>query len=392
MFAKTRRGKQRLPSYAQRLITQNQQDSDPSKYILSLMTKEPHDTIFVFKWIGVFVSTATLVFSSFVFIDLASGAPLNSNQGYSGNVQNMQLLQPRIGVEILEPMGGADDMLAEEDALIPNISTITDTDYKIENTCNPRNDSIEIYKVREGDTISDIAKMFCVSVDTIRWANNVNKNIRIGQELTILPISGVMHDVEKGDTIAKIAKKYGGSTEAVMAYNNISEDTILTTEMSIIVPNGKKTSVSTSSGTKVVSSGSSLAQTATPGYFIKPASGKITSGFGYRTDPITGAKRFHSGVDIANDIGATVMAAASGRVIEVRASGWNGGYGKKIVILHGDGSKTLYAHLNSIDVSVGDIVDQGEKIGTIGRTGRVTGSHLHLEVISKTGKNLKPVF
>lgn len=356
------------------------------------MTHKSEDAIFMFRWIGLFISTVMLVFSSFVFIEPASGAPLPKPQGYAGNVQNMKLLQSPMGVEIIEPMGGGDDIMVEDDALSPNISTITDTDYKIENTCNPRNDSIEIYKVREGDTISDIAEMFCISVDTIKWANDIDRNIRPGQELTILPVSGVMHDIEKGDTIAKIAKKYGGSVEAVLAYNNLSPDDELRAEMSIIVPNGKMPrTVKVSSGTKVATSNVSTQSTAS-GYFIRPASGRNTSGYGYRTDPLTGAKRFHNGVDIANDIGTTIMAAAGGRVIEARNSGWNGGYGKKVVILHGDGSKTLYAHLNNVVVSVGDMVDQGQKIGEMGRTGRVTGVHLHFEVIGKNGKNLKPNF
>jgi len=303
----------------------------------------------------------------------------------------MRLLQSGLGVSLIDPAGGADDILIEGGALSPSVSTITDTAYKIENICNPRNDSIEIYKVRSGDTISGIAKMFCVSENTIRWANGINKTLRVGQELTILPISGVMHDVEKGDTIAKIARTYKGDVDAILAYNNLSRDDVLGTEMSIIIPNGKKPAVKRAPS-RVSSPSRFVSAPAASGYYSRPAYGKITSGFGMRRDPITGARRYHKGVDISGSRGSAIFAAAEGTVvIEARHFGWNGGYGKKVVIMHGNGTKTLYAHMNSVSVKVGDLVKQGQVIGTMGKTGRVTGVHLHFEVI-KNNTNLKPVF
>lgn len=113
------------------------------------------------------------------------------------------------------------------------------------------------------------------------------------------------------------------------------------------------------------------------GSFRKPAQGGITSGFGYRIHPIYRYRRFHSGVDISTPYGAAIVAAATGQVIY---AGWRSGYGKTIMIDHGGGLVTLYAHLARIEVSEGEIVTVGERIGSADSTGLSTGNHLHFEV------------
>lgn len=107
------------------------------------------------------------------------------------------------------------------------------------------------------------------------------------------------------------------------------------------------------------------------------ASQDITSGFGWRTHPITGEQKFHEGIDIAGAFGDAVNAAAAGTVFQ---AGWNGGYGNCVQIDHGNGLTTLYGHLSAIDVAVGQIVSAGQKIGEIGSTGDSTGPHLHYGV------------
>ncbi len=108
-----------------------------------------------------------------------------------------------------------------------------------------------------------------------------------------------------------------------------------------------------------------------------------TSNFGYRTDPITGARgAFHSGIDIAAPGGTDILASADGIVI---AAQWVNGYGNYVIIDHGTGDKgktiwTLYAHMSKITASNGDHVKAGDKIGEVGSTGRSTGNHLHFEV------------
>ena len=117
--------------------------------------------------------------------------------------------------------------------------------------------------------------------------------------------------------------------------------------------------------------------TAPSGKFMWPAAGWIKSGFGYRIHPIFGTNRFHSGIDIVAPYGALVKAADGGEVIQ---AGYFGGYGNSIMVYHGGGFATWYAHLSSIRVSVGQFVDRGQVIGLVGSTGWSTGPHLHFEV------------
>ncbi len=114
------------------------------------------------------------------------------------------------------------------------------------------------------------------------------------------------------------------------------------------------------------------------GTFIRPVPGSITSGFGYRTDPVTGATAYHSGIDIGASCGTPIKAAGTGSVI---SAGFNsGGYGNMTLINHGNGLSTLYGHQSSIIVSAGQSVSQGQVIGYVGSTGKSTGCHLHFEV------------
>jgi murein DD-endopeptidase MepM/ murein hydrolase activator NlpD len=114
------------------------------------------------------------------------------------------------------------------------------------------------------------------------------------------------------------------------------------------------------------------------GTFIWPVSGPITSPFGYRTDPVTGATAFHAGIDIGASCGTPIKAAGTGVILE---AGFNsGGYGNMTLINHGAGLSTLYGHQSSIIVSVGQSVTQGQVIGYVGSTGKSTGCHLHFEV------------
>ena len=121
--------------------------------------------------------------------------------------------------------------------------------------------------------------------------------------------------------------------------------------------------------------------------FIWPASGRFTSPFGYRIHPISRTRRMHTGIDIANSSGTNIAASQNGKVI---SAGYKGTYGNLVVIKHGNGMETAYAHLSRISVSVGDVVTQGQSIGKMGSTGGSTGSHLHFE-IRKNGTAVNPM-
>jgi murein DD-endopeptidase MepM/ murein hydrolase activator NlpD len=132
------------------------------------------------------------------------------------------------------------------------------------------------------------------------------------------------------------------------------------------------------------SRGAALAeQTLEPG---TDEASKVSSAYGWRSDPFTGMSKFHGGIDLRAAYGQTVPAAADGRVV---SAGEQGAYGLSIVIEHSTGLQTRYAHLSAIDVAVGDSIQQGQEIGRVGQTGRATGPHLHFEVI-QDGRRVDP--
>ena len=121
-----------------------------------------------------------------------------------------------------------------------------------------------------------------------------------------------------------------------------------------------------------------------PGFAIGSGAG---SRFGNRVHPVLGGTRFHSGIDIPAPSGTQVLAANGGTVV---SAGWNGGYGNAVVIDHGGGYASLYAHLTSFSVSVGQTVMRGDQIGRVGSTGMSTGPHLHFEIL-RNGRHIDPM-
>lgn len=120
--------------------------------------------------------------------------------------------------------------------------------------------------------------------------------------------------------------------------------------------------------------------------FGRPASGSVSSRFGYRKSPFSETREFHGGVDFRGKTGDEVVTTADG---VVEKAGYAKGYGKRVIVKHKKGYKTLYGHLSSIEVTKGQKVEAGEKIGEIGSTGRSTGPHLHYEII-RYGRRINP--
>jgi murein DD-endopeptidase MepM/ murein hydrolase activator NlpD len=238
------------------------------------------------------------------------------------------------------------------------------------------------YQVQEGDTVASIAKKYGVSEDTIRWQNSlVRDKIKVGQTLQILAVSGVAHKVQKGDTVYSIAKKYDSEAQAVVdfPFNTFSNDETfeLAIGQTVIVPEGimpegalatpRPRQITPDAGTVVAS-----------GQFVWPTQGTITQRFAW----------YHPGLDIANRSTPLVVAADAGRVTFAGGSG--GGYGNMVMIDHGNGYITRYAHLSQVMVINGQSVGRGSTIGRMGSTGRSSGPHLHFEIFS-SGTRLSPL-
>lgn len=245
-------------------------------------------------------------------------------------------------------------------------------------------DEVITYRVEKGDTLSTIAKKFGISVDTIKWINNLTSdNLTVEDELKILPVTGVLHKVAKGDTVYTIAKKYDTEAQKIadFPFNEFAnpETFSLVAGQLLIVPDGVRPSQRPPARKAVY-----LAQgpvKVSGGGFTWPVSG-IVSQF---------AAWYHMAIDITSSVGTPVVAAQSGTVVKAVSGVWDGGYGTSVVVDNGGGFQTLYAHLSGLNVSAGDEVAAGGTVlGWIGMTGRTTGPHVHFE-IRKNGTLVNPL-
>ncbi len=285
------------------------------------------------------------------------------------NPQNMKILKAVVNPDLNQKSSAPHQILASGDALVAEIGpagTIFDINTNL-------NTEISLYVVRDGDTLSEIASMFDVSVNTILWANDLEKNsvLREGQTLVILPITGIQHLVKKGDTIKTIVKYYKADLNEVLRYNGLSSNSPLAEGSTIIIPEAEPTAnqSSSSSGRNSRSSFSKLPSYS--GYYMRPIVG------GRKSQRLHG----HNAVDLAAPIGTPIYSAAGGVVIISKMNGgWHGGYGNYVVISHPNGTQTLYSHNMVNFVFVGDTVGKGDMIAKIGVTGNTTGPHVHFEI------------
>lgn len=273
-------------------------------------------------------------------------------------------------------------MAQENSVLAASVVPVTSISEK------PR-DKIIDYEVQPGDTISSIALKYDIDADTIKWANDLSDidSVKPGQKLKILPVSGVAHVVQSGDTIYSVADRYKANPQAIVdwPYNPFKDETFkLQVGDLLIVPEGVPPTkaapkrpepqyIAQGKATKPVTQGTDTRSDNQktpqgPLGFIWPVAGMLSQGF----------SRYHSGVDLAGPIGSPIAAAAGGTVASVAQERW--GYGWHVVVDHGNGRSTLYAHLSQINVSPGQKISQGQTVGLRGNTGRSTGPHLHFEV------------
>ncbi len=240
----------------------------------------------------------------------------------------------------------------------------------------PRDEGLwyQVYVVKKGDIPGLIAEAFGVTVDTLVSFNDIRNTraIAIGARLKIPNMNGILHEAASGETVESVAARYSISPERVAEVNRLSSGE-LREGRKLFLPDARL---------------SSFALREINGDLFKwPLRGWITSWYGWRNDPFSGTRTFHTGLDIGAAHGAPVRAAMEGRV---STTGYNAVSGNYVIIAHHSGYASMYAHLDSIDVRKGQAVSIGTRIGTVGNTGYSTGSHLHFTVL-KHGRTINPM-
>ena len=243
----------------------------------------------------------------------------------------------------------------------------------------PRSETVE-YEIQTGDTLSSIGEKFGISTETIKWENNLDgvdvNQLKPGQTLKILPVSGVSHVVKSGDSLESLAKKYSANEQAIVdfPFNGVPDDFKLKVGQVLIIPDGSPPEVKASPKKpqpQFLAKGPKSPVFSAPfgAQFIWPAGGQLSQYFAW----------YHPGIDIANRAAPGIAASDGGTVL---IAGWpdGQGYGNRVVVDHGNGYRSMYAHLSNVYVSVGESVSRGQLIGQMGSTGRSTGVHLHLEI------------
>lgn len=313
------------------------------------------------------------IFSSIgsLFKDSKVGA-----MGATENSQNMAILEAPLNTNPTALYNKTDIIIEDSTALVSEHGPSgSSADVSVIKSFG----QISVYIVKNGDSISTIAKLHDVSVNTVLWANNLTKTsiLKEGQTLVILPISGVNHKVAKDETLSGIIAKYKADMDEVLSYNDLTINSKLKVGQEIIIPD---VDVAEPASSGIANNGSSRylggGGPNYVGYYIRPLKG------GVKTQSLHG----WNAVDLAAPIGTPIYASASGEVVISSSNGsWNKGYGNYVVINHKNGTQTIYGHTSKNLVSVGDIVEQGEPIALVGSTGKSTGPHLHFEV--RGGKN-----
>lgn len=251
--------------------------------------------------------------------------------------------------------------------------------FETQESIKPRSEVVT-YTVQKGDTLSAVAEKFNISSDTIKWENGLRGDaISVGDELRILPVTGIAHKVSRNDTIYTIAKKYDANAQAIVdfPFNDFADPQTFSLVIGqiVIVPDG-------------------VQPAAQPTYIRRQpfiATGPVSvSGAGF-TWPVRGTLNqyyswYHQGIDIGAGLGTPIVSSTDGVVAAVYPGGWNGGYGVHVIISGSNGYTTLYAHMSGLNVSAGQSVSAGSTVlGWVGLTGRTTGPHLHFEIRGSGG-------
>jgi len=230
-----------------------------------------------------------------------------------------------------------------------------------------------VYRVARGDTLSEISDGFDLSLDTIVSFNGIEnaRSLQPGALLKIPNHSGILYAAKQGDDVATVAAAHEISADRVIEVNGLMSESLEPGRL-LFLPDAHLASI------KLREISGDL--------FKWPVRGWITSWYGWRNDPFTGARRFHNGLDIGVNEGTQLKAPMDGRVAE---TGWSEGSGNYVLLSHHAGWTSFYGHLESVAVKRGQRVAVGTLLGRSGSTGRSTGPHLHFSVF-KNGRAANP--
>lgn len=235
----------------------------------------------------------------------------------------------------------------------------------------------QTYTVKAGDTISGIAKRFNLSnISTLIAINDIKnvRSLRSGQKIRIPSVDGLTHIVKSGESLSGIADKYKTSLVTLLDVNDLTTELVKKGDV-LFIPGATMDATALSEAL---------------GELFKDPLGvswRMSSPYGYRPDPFTGVRSFHTGIDMVAPLGTSIKASMTGKVA---AAGYNQVYGNYVIVSHSGGYQTLYAHMTTILVKLGQNVNQGSVLGKLGSTGYSTGPHLHFSVY-KNGQLINPL-
>ena len=235
-----------------------------------------------------------------------------------------------------------------------------------------------VYRVKKDDYIGNIAKQYGVTEDTIISVNGVKQSrlIQIGDYFKIPSMPGIMYTVRAdGETVESISAKYEIASDKTARVNSLEQKVALKAGTTLFLPDAKLDWVTR--------------QEINGDLFTRPLHRNnyyFSSYYGWRSNPFSGKRTFHGGIDMACSAGTPIYAALVGSVVR---AGYDTVYGNFVEVSHHSGYKTLYAHMTEIRVKKGQSATTGTIIGTVGSTGLSTGNHLHFAVY-KNGKSMDP--
>jgi murein DD-endopeptidase MepM/ murein hydrolase activator NlpD len=272
-----------------------------------------------------------------------------------------------------------DGPAVDEEAVAQDAVVDDGTLYKpvaVDTSVKSSADKLEHYTVKEGDTLTSIASRYGVSMMTVWWANKMTSkdDLKVGRELIIPPVSGLVVTVKPGDTLDSIAAENKVTIDEIISTNELDDPNLIVGQV-LLLPGAKGEPMPTPKPTPTptpkprTSGGGGGGFIPTGGSWAWPVpGGYVSQGFHYG----------HYGVDIAHDYGSTIVTPRAGEVV---FAGWkdNGG-GYQVWIYHGNGIYSGHHHMSSVLVRAGQSVSKGQRIGRVGSSGWATGPHDHFEV------------